>query len=244
MSQTIDSDTTRDHNNETGASIRQRIWDIPVRVFHFLILILVAVSIYTGETGGFEEMDYHMLAGYCIAALVLFRIIWGVVGTYHARFSSFIRPGLIPAYLKHLIKPGGNDPQMLPAGGHNPLGALSVVALLLCLMIQVGTGLFANDDIFLEGPLTHLVTDERSDQLTTIHHWNIKVLYGLVALHLIAIVFYEFKRGERLILAMLHGNKSGTRGPHVAFAPVREIIMALAIMIAAAGAIYWLVNYV
>ncbi|MFT7218549.1 MAG: cytochrome b [Candidatus Azotimanducaceae bacterium] len=216
-----------------------RIWDIPIRLYHWVLLALVATSIYTGESGGFNEMDYHMLAGYSILALLLFRITWGFVGTYHARFVNFIRLGAIPAYLKGEPHPGKRKP-----GGHNPLGALSVVALLLSILVQASTGLFANDDIFFEGPLAHLVSDEMSNQLTSIHHLNIKILYGLIALHLSAIAFHELKRGERLILAMLHGRRSDTAGPDVPLKWVHELVIASLILALTAGAVFGLINFV
>lgn len=216
-----------------------RIWDIPIRLYHWVLLALVALSIYTGESGGFNEMDYHMLAGYSIIALLMFRVIWGFVGTYHARFVNFIKPGAIPEYLKGQQHPGKPKP-----GGHNPLGALSVVALLLSILVQASTGLFANDDIFLEGPLAHLVSDDMSNQLTSIHHLNIKILYGLIALHLSAIAFHELKHGERLILAMLHGRRSDTSGPDVPLRWVHELVIASLILALTASAVYGLINFV
>ena len=109
-----------------------RVWDLPVRLFHWCLVILIAISIYTGENGGFNEMDYHMLSGYAVLALILFRIIWGFVGSRHARFSDFVRPTKVAAYTRSLFNREKDETNP----GHNPLGGLSVVAILLVLLIQ------------------------------------------------------------------------------------------------------------
>lgn len=230
-----------------------RVWDIPVRLFHWSLVALVAVCIYTGNTGGFKEMDYHMLSGYIILALILFRIAWGFAGTRYAKFSAFIKPRLIAGYAKGLFnKTSGTTV------GHNPLGALSVLALLLVLGTQVSTGLFANDDIFIEGPLAHLVDDETSDELTSIHHLNVKVLYGLLGLHVLAILFYELFKRERLLLAMISGHKRVTQADSatktgaaanaaapvsIRFSWIREVLAAALLMAAAAAIVYYLINH-
>lgn len=213
-----------------------RVWDLPLRLFHWLLVILVSVSIYTGLSGGFKEMDYHMLSGYCILGLVIFRLAWGFFGSVHSRFSSFIKPAEILPYLKSLIR-GEHRPSI----GHNPLGALSVLAMLLVLGIQATTGLFANDDIMLEGPLTHLVSDETSDELTGVHHLNAWLLFILIGLHILAIVFYEVVKKERLILPMITGKKSSTTGDPVVN-PVKEISVAIVLGLIAGGLTYYIVT--
>lgn len=218
-----------------------RVWDLPLRLFHWSLVILVAISIYTGENGGFNEMDYHMLSGYAILALVLFRVIWGFVGSEHARFSDFVRPSAIVAYSRSLLS---KDIQEDKRPGHNPLGALSVLAFLVVLLVQAGTGLFANDDIFLEGPLTHLVEDEMSDDLTTVHHFAAKVLYVLVFLHLAAILFYQFVRKESLLLAMITGRFKGRTGKSNSANPLKETAMAVVTLAVCSGFVYYLINEV
>ncbi len=217
-----------------------RIWDLPLRLFHWSLATLVAVSLYTGITGGFKEMDYHMLSGYGILALVLFRIIWGFVGGHYARFTQFIRPASIIAYAKQLpARPG------IITSGHNPLGALSVIALLLSLGVQATTGLFANDDIFLEGPLAHLVSRDVSNQLSTVHHYNAELLYVLIGLHLTAIAVYELYKGHRLLLPMITGKKN-VKGDAEA-SPDQNVLVELVkgvVVIAICGAaVYYLVNH-
>ncbi len=226
----------------------KRVWDLPVRLFHWVLVGLIAVSIYTGENGGFNEMDYHMLSGYAILALVLFRIGWGLLGTRHARFSDFVRPTEVVPYLRSLVT-DGKDASNTQYSGHNPLGGLSVIAILLVLATQAGTGLFANDDIFLEGPLTHLVDDDMSDQLTSIHHLSAKILYGLIGLHIAAIIFYELVKRQRLILAMITGKKTlpeleSAETNDTEGGLVKEIATGTILMAAAASGVYYLINYV
>ncbi len=215
-----------------------RIWDIPVRLFHWTLVGVVAFSIYTGLNGGFNEMDWHMTSGYCVLGLITFRIMWGFAGSTYSRFSSFIKPTRVVPYATSLF---AGDHQ--PHAGHNPLGALSVIAILLALLVQAGTGLFSNDDIMLEGPLFHLVSKDLSDQLTTIHHYNTWVIYGLIGLHVAAILFYEIVKRERLILAMITGRKR-IEGVEVTPNPLKEIIVALILGAIAGGAIYYLINHV
>ncbi len=218
-----------------------RVWDLPLRLFHWSLVVLIAVSIYTGENGGFKEMDYHMLSGYAILTLVLFRITWGFIGTRHARFSDFVRPTAVIAYTQALF---GRGQISESAPGHNPLGALSIIAILMTLLVQVGTGLFANDDIFLKGPLTHLVEDDVSDDLTTVHYYASRVLYALIGLHLAAVLFYQFVRRESLLVPMLTGRRRGITGDPDDARPLVEITIALIVMSVCAGFVYYLINEV
>ncbi len=212
-----------------------RVWDLPVRIFHWALVILVGVSLYTGFTGGFTAMDYHMLSGYSILALVVFRILWGIAGTRHARFTSFVKgPAAVLDYLRH-----GETPV-----GHNPLGALSVLALLVVLLVQAMTGLFANDDIMTEGPLTHLVSYETSRYLTWVHEINRWVLIGLICLHVAAIAWYELVRKERLTRAMLTGHKNlGTQEPEP-FDLFREGFLAPVLLAVSVAGVYILITWV
>ncbi len=177
------------------------VWDVPTRLFHWGLAGAVTTSITAGELG---YMTVHVISGHVVLALILFRLVWGVIGGKHARFSDFIKgPAVISAYAKQLLS--GNTPVHL---GHNPMGALSVVAMLGILMVQVGTGLFSNDDILTEGPLVSLVTKSTSDYLTSIHHLSGKVLYVLIGLHLVAVAFYTVK-GHPIIGAMITGKTWG-----------------------------------
>jgi len=175
------------------------VWDLPTRLFHWSVAILFCVSLYTGFNGGLNEMDYHMLSGYCILGLVSFRIVWGFVGGANSRFAGFVRgPRTIFAYLRSLSAKGS---------GHNPLGALSVLAMLACLAIQAVTGLFSTDDVFVDGPLRHLLSHDQSLRITDWHKFNLWILCGLVGLHITAIAWYHLRRGENLTLPMITGYK-------------------------------------
>jgi cytochrome b len=188
--------------NQTNELHLAPIWDLPVRLFHWLVVGLVIVSFITGQIGG-NAMVYHMYSGYSILALVIFRLLWGVFGSTYARFSHFVRgPAAFLAYAKTLLRRNPSH-----TAGHNPVGGAMVVALLLLLLVQAGTGLFANDDIFIEGPLAGWVGKETSDRLTGIHEFNIEILLVLVGLHVAAVLFYWLYKRENLVGPMLTGNK-------------------------------------
>lgn len=179
------------------------VWDFPTRLFHWLLVVLVAVSFTTGVIGG-NAMVYHERSGFAILVLLVFRIIWGFVGSRQSRFSDFVKgPAAVWRYASALFR---GDSERHP--GHNPMGGWSVLALLLVLLIQVVTGLFANDDIITEGPLYLWVSKPVSDWLTRIHRINRFVVVALVATHLSAVLFYLWGKGENLIKPMITGKKS------------------------------------
>ena len=180
-----------------------RVWDLPVRLFHWMLAVLILVLFVTGNLGG-DWLEWHKRAGYAVLALVLFRVIWGAVGNYHARFVNFVRgPRSVAAYVKTLAA-GTSQPSF----GHNPLGALSVIALLAVVALQAVTGLFANDDIMLEGPFASRVSKQLSDLLTRVHKLNSDLLLFLIALHVLAIAYYYFARKENLLTPMFTGIKN------------------------------------
>jgi cytochrome b len=192
--------TTTDINNQRIITVL--VWDPPTRIFHWLLVAGVIVSIVTGNIGP-NGMQYHMLSGYAILVLLLFRIVWGFVGSPTSRFSNFIKgPSTVFVYVTSLPK---KDER--PHLGHNPLGGWSIVVMLLVLFVQAGTGLFANDDIFTEGPLYLWVSKETSDFLTGIHLLNRFVLGAVLATHVIAVLFYLFYKGDNLIKPMITGVK-------------------------------------
>ena len=154
------------HGEATGESLGDlvavHVWDWPVRLFHWSIVALVAIAIVTAYIGG-DAKEWHMRAGYGVLAMVLFRILWGFAGTRHARFASFVRgPRTAIRYARSFAR---RAPQATV--GHNPLGGWSVIALLLALLVQAGTGLFANDDVLMEGPLVKFISNALSDRITT-----------------------------------------------------------------------------
>lgn len=177
-----------------------RVWDLPTRLFHWALTALVIFSVVTVNIGG-NWMEWHFRSGYAILALMLFRLAWGFVGGRYARFTSFVfSPRAVVRHLR-----GAEDaPRTL---GHNPLGSWSVWALLVLIAFQAGSGLFASDEIAYDGPLVKFVSGATTTVLTRLHKWNDTVLYGLVGLHVAAILYYLWRKRENLVRPMLNGNK-------------------------------------
>ena len=173
------------------------VWDLPTRLFHWLLALAIPAALASGLAGG-EWMQWHGRLGLFILGLVTFRLTWGFVGSRHARFASFVRgPAAIGAYLRGEWR----------GHGHNPLGALSVLAMLALIALQIGSGLFANDDIAFRGPLADLAGDDWSARLTSLHALTQWGLIGVVVLHAVAIIYYVRVRRERLVRPMLSGFK-------------------------------------
>lgn len=219
--------------------VQVRVWDVPVRLFHWLLVLLFAFMFLSGTLKG-EWMAWHMRSGYAILALVLFRIAWGFAGSTHARFSNFLAgPSACIVFARKLLA-------RAPAhsAGHNPLGGWMVLALLLGLLFQIGTGLFANDDILVEGPLAPLVTKAVSDQLTSWHYWNVKLLLALAAAHILAVLYHAVFMKENLIGAMFTGVKKMPANAVAGSAPARLASpwLALVLFAVAAIAVYLIVK--
>jgi len=172
---------------------RIKVWDLPLRIFHWALAFCV-IATYVAQSIGGNAMIWHSRFGLAIIGLVTFRLAWGFVGSTHARFRHFVRgPAAVAAYLRG----------QWSGLGHNPLGALSVVALLAVLLLLALTGLFANDDIAFEGPLYALVDKDLSDWITKIHHWFEPVILILVGLHVAAIAFYTWVKKQPLVRPMI-----------------------------------------
>ena len=207
---------------------RLAIWDLPTRLFHWLVVALIPALWWTAKQ---EEMEIHMILGQVMLGLILFRIFWGLIGSSTARFSGFVRgPGAILAYLRGTAK---------PAIGHNPIGALSVLAMLLVLATQVGLGLFAfHDDLALQGPLAHLVSEETSETLTDRHETMFNVVLALIGLHLAAILFYLVVRRKNLVGPMVSGKGAAAPGAEALTpAPAWRFLLAAS---AAVGLTLWI----
>jgi cytochrome b len=179
------------------------VWDLPVRLFHWSLAVLVTLSVATGLTGG-NAMRWHALSGEAIIVLVAFRILWGFVGSRHARFGDFLYgPKAVLEFVRRLLR--HEYPRYL---GHNPLGGWMVLVLLLVLLAQASAGLFANDDIAFEGPLYPLISKGLSDTLTSWHKLSGRYLIiALVVMHIAAVVYHRLAMGERLARAMITGRK-------------------------------------
>lgn len=197
------------------------IWDLPLRLFHWLLALAVPGAVITGWLGG-NLMIWHGWLGALILGLIVFRLVWGVVGTPTARFHRFVRgPAALRAYLRGQWR----------GIGHNPLGALSVVAMLLVIGLQAISGHFARDDIAFSGPLTAVIGNAASDRVTRLHRLGGDLVLILVALHLAAIAYYRLVRRQDLITPMFTGGRqeaanAGASGGIVAL--LVALVMALA----------------
>ncbi len=179
-----------------------RVWDLPTRAFHWLLAAAVVGLVVTGHVGG-NALQWHMRLGFLVGALLMFRIVWGLVGGRWSRFASFIyAPGSLVRYLKGDHRAGDHFEV-----GHNPLGSFSVFGLITMLAVQVGTGLVADDEIATTGPLNKFVETATGLAATSWHkdfgQW---ILVALVALHLAAIAYYR-RRGTNLVPPMITGDK-------------------------------------
>lgn len=183
------------------------VWDIVVRIIHWGLVVSVVGAWLTRELEG-DWFAWHTRFGYAVLVLVATRIIWGFVGTRHARFSDFLRgPRAIIDYLRP------SPASARQHAGHNPLGALMIVALLAMLLTQAMTGLFANDQVFETGPLFGYVTIDTSDRLTSLHKQLFDWIVAAMAVHIAAAFFYLWVRRDNLILPMITGRKRPERVP-------------------------------
>ena len=183
-------------------NVKTIVWDLPTRLFHWALVLCVVGLAVTGLVGG-GLMTWHFRLGYTVLSLLLFRLVWGCIGGHWSRFASFLYSPL--AVLRYAKGQAHAHHQV----GHNPLGALSVIAMLGFLLLQVGSGLISDDEIASSGPLTKFVS-EHTVSLATGYHKNYGkyVLLLLVLLHLAALVFYAVKKRQNLVAPMLHGHKA------------------------------------
>ncbi len=215
----------------------RQVWDWPVRLFHWALVAALIGAFVTNKLG-VRFFTYHVWCGYAVIALVAFRILWGFFGTRHARFVNFVKG---PIGVLRYLSASARGLRTRHAG-HNPLGALMVLALLLALGVQAGLGLFANDEIFNVGPLYGLVDKTLSLQLTSLHR---KVFYWIaaaIAVHIAAVFVHVIVRREGLVRAMITGRKSGHLvAPEEAVQTSRiglALALFLGVCIAMAGVLY------
>ena len=211
-----------------------RVWDAPTRLFHWAIVVLMTFSYVCAMK---EWNQLHFLSGYTVLALLLFRAAWGFIGSETSRFRNFLRSPA--AGLAHLAAFGKREPDT--EIGHNAAGGWMVLAMLAALFVQVGTGLFSNNDIDAKGPLAHLVSKGTSDWLSGVHATSFYVLLALVVLHIAAIIAYAAIPRHDLVRAMVTGKKrlpANLRQPRFA-----SPLLALGILLVAAGAVWVLVRF-
>jgi cytochrome b len=209
------------------------VWDLPVRLFHWSIVVLIAAAWVTQE---FNKMEWHMRIGYAILTLLLFRVVWGIIGSDSARFVRFLKsPAAALRHLSHLRQREA-DREI----GHNAAGGWMVLLMLALLGVQAGTGLFANDDSATDGPLMHLIDKDQSNFISKIHSLNFNLILAVIVLHVVAIAAYAVLKRQNLVRPMVTGTKlmpGGTAAPRL----VSPLWAALTLA-AAAGAVAWLVN--
>lgn len=208
-----------------------RVWDGATRLFHWLLLALLGFSWWSAET---DRMDWHLISGIVLLGLIIFRLIWGLIGGSTARFGSFVRSPL--RVISHL-----RSKNTVPKPGHNPIGGYSVVVMLLLLIIQVVTGLFATDiDQIESGPLSYLVDFDQSRTAAEIHELSFTLLQVVIGLHVIAVLFYLLVRKRNLITPMITGSDKQITSPVGALstAPIWRLPVTVAISAALAWYTY------
>jgi cytochrome b len=208
-----------------------RIWDLPTRLFHWVLAACVVGLVITGNVGG-DAMFWHFRFGYAVLTLLLFRLVWGWIGGHWSRWAQLpLHPSSVRAYL-------AGHPDPAHRVGHNPLGSWSVVALLFFLGVQVATGLVSDDEIANMGPLSSLVSGAVVSIATSWHKgWGKLILLFLVTLHLLAIMGYRWLKRESLVPAMWHGNKVLPESAHASRDNLQSTSMALLLLILAALAV-------
>lgn len=230
---TIDADSPVAPHHASVARFRVRVWDLPTRLFHWTLFACVVGLVVTAKTGG-NALVWHFRLGHVVLALLLFRLVWGLVGGRWSRFVSFLhRPRNVLLYLR-----GQGAPEW--SIGHSPLGALSVFGLLGALAVQVLSGLSSDDEIAFAGPLTPFVSGDWVSLATWYHkavgQW---LVIGLVALHIAAVLFYLWRKKQNLIGPMLRGDKHLDAHAPASRDDVRSRVLAVAVMAACAAAANW-----
>jgi len=212
---------------------RMKVWDLPVRLFHWVLVGLMAASWLTQYR---NKMDVHMWVGEWVLTLVLFRVVWGFVGSDTARFSRFLRSPV--EVLRHLTHLSRREPDY--EIGHNPAGGWMVLVMLGLIGAVCATGMLSNDDGDTEGPLTHFIGKDQSDWLTRMHYWSFKAIEVVVVLHVLAIAAYAVLKRQNLVRPMVTGVKlmpEGARAPGLV-----NPLWALPVLAAAFGTVVWMVK--
>lgn len=208
------------------------IWDWPLRVFHWAFALCVSLAWLTSELGD-DYIEQHMQLGYVIIGLITFRIIWGFVGPTHARFTSFVKgPKTVLAYLKN---------KQSPTAGHNPMGALMVLVMLLVFLLQSVSGLFIDDQVFSSGPYFGVLDSDMEKLMSSIHHTLGDIFPYLIGLHILAIVIYKLVKKEDLVTPMITGKKEADELTEQQKISNSKWKLALVIALLVAAFVYWLV---
>jgi cytochrome b len=202
-----------------------KVWDFSIRLFHWSLVILIGFLWWSGTEG--EEMDNHVLAGYSVLALISYRIIWGFLGSHHAKFVNFVRSPIKTIKAIPEVISVRSDSHYV---GHNPIGGWMVVLLILALMAQGITGLGTTDDIFIDGPLVAYLDDDLISLFSSLHHQIADLLIALVILHLAAVLYHDAIKRERLIKAMVTGIKYSPHPVESSKLPTKRFISTIALL--------------
>ena len=199
------------------ASVGVRVWDLPLRLFHWALAALVLLALFSGDAGG-EWLDWHRVAGLGILWLLVFRLCWGFCGPTYARFSQFVpTPAKLMTYFRGEWR----------GEGHSPLAALSVFAMLLVVLLQVSLGLFARDDTGFMGPLSSFLNMTQAERVTDWHELNANVVFLLVLLHISAIIYYRLFCDQSLVLPMITGVKKDSQAAATQGGSTKALIMSV-----------------
>jgi len=217
-----------------AAAITRLIWDLPTRLFHWVLVVLIALQYATAKFG-LLDMDWHFRFGYATLALIIFRIAWGFFGSQSSRFTHFVRGPV--AVMRYVRSQFSTNPQM--SIGHNPLGGWSAIVLLASVLVQAVSGLFASDGVDTDGPLSDKVASSTVKLFTRVHAWNENILLVLIVLHVVAIALYFALRHDNLLTPMITGRKA-IGGQPLAFAGIWR---AFGLLIVSAGLVACLVAW-
>ena len=210
------------------------IWDLPLRIFHWSFAVTILASWYTAEQGA-DLVEIHIQLGFVALALIVFRVLWGLIGPKHARFSQFVpSPKALFAYLRK-SKTDKTTP------GHNPLGAMMVILMIVLISAQAISGLFINDDVFSSGPYYGSISNELEKIMRFLHHNTFDFMIAAIGLHLAAVAYYWRVKKQNLVLPMITGKKSAEQVKAVDAIPHSKIILACLVAACCVGFIYWLV---
>ncbi|PKI17889.1 cytochrome b/b6 domain-containing protein [Colwellia sp. 12G3] len=210
------------------------IWDLPLRIFHWSFAVTILACWYTAEQGA-DLVEIHMKLGFVAITLIVFRVLWGLIGPKHARFSQFVpSPKTLLSYLRK-----SKSDKTTP--GHNPLGAMMVILMILLISTQAISGLFINDDVFSSGPYYGSISNGLEKIMRLLHHNTFDFMIAAIGLHLAAVAYYWRVKKQNLVLPMITGKKSAEQVNAVDAIPHSKIILACVVAVCCVGFVYWLV---
>jgi cytochrome b len=219
-----------EQSKSSSSTNQTLVWDLPIRIFHWLLVMLILSQWLTAEILE-DAINWHVIGGYILLGLVFFRLLWGFIGTHYALFKNFLYPP------KTIINYAASLPNRKSTAyaGHNPIGGLVVLLLLVLLLLMVISGLFMDDEIFTSGPYFGMASEYWQKMMSKIHHTAFDILSIVIALHIVAIIFYRLYKGQKLVSAMWHGYKNieetGIKSQRIVIAIITAIIVGLAVYI-------------